>query len=120
MRTMYTEMSLHPDEFDFFQVGVDLDLTFCLKELRVTVIFGGSRHSNIMCVYLCVCVRVCRGYVCDWLTQGSISCLRGHISGPVTWILECPKACVLGSLYSFRVNFPLGADTRLCSQGSIT
>lgn len=33
---MHTQMSLHPDEFDHFKLGVDSDLTFCLKELRVT------------------------------------------------------------------------------------
>lgn len=36
MKTMHTQMSLHPDEFDHFKLGVDSDLTFCLKELRVT------------------------------------------------------------------------------------
>lgn len=44
MQTMYTEMSLHPDEFEHFQVGLGSDITFCLKELRVTVIFGGSLY----------------------------------------------------------------------------
>lgn len=58
MKMMYTEMSLHPDEFDYFQFGGDSDITFCLKELRVTELFLEDpfipSHENIMCVYFCV------------------------------------------------------------------
>lgn len=60
MKFMYTEMSLHPDEFDYFHIGVESDITFCLKELRVTGLFTEPpfmlSHGNIMCV--------CREYVC--------------------------------------------------------
>lgn len=38
-RVIHTEMMLVPEEFDNYQIGVDTDVTFCLKELRVPTKF---------------------------------------------------------------------------------
>ena len=35
MKAIRTELSLTPDEFDSYTVGVDTEVTFCLKEFRV-------------------------------------------------------------------------------------
>ncbi|XP_025257017.1 cell cycle checkpoint control protein RAD9B isoform X3 [Theropithecus gelada] len=44
---VYSEMFVGSDEFDFFQIGMDTEITFCFKELKGILTFSEATHAPI-------------------------------------------------------------------------
>jgi len=51
---VHTEMKLHPEEFDNYRIGVDTNITFCLKETRAVLSF-----ADFVCQPVCIHFSTC-------------------------------------------------------------
>ncbi|XP_023441677.1 cell cycle checkpoint control protein RAD9B isoform X3 [Dasypus novemcinctus] len=45
--SVYSEMFVGPNEFDFFQIGLDTEITFCFKELKGILTLSEATHAPI-------------------------------------------------------------------------
>ncbi|XP_065830629.1 cell cycle checkpoint control protein RAD9B-like [Oscarella lobularis] len=46
-RALLTKLSLFPDDFESYQIGVNSEITFCLKELRAILAFSEAVNQQI-------------------------------------------------------------------------
>lgn len=57
-KVIHTEMVLAQEEFDNYQIGVDTDVTFCLKELRVRS-SSSYKNTTVVIIYSSDTTGVC-------------------------------------------------------------
>lgn len=100
MKMMHTQMSLHPDEFDHFELGEDSDITFCLKELRVT---GFSREARCVLTRENKCVRTWITSACEPSSAMFLVQLDQRIvssaGNTLTYVIWMPSQSKSGSVY---------------------
>uniref|UniRef100_A0A8C4TWD1 Cell cycle checkpoint control protein RAD9A n=1 Tax=Falco tinnunculus TaxID=100819 RepID=A0A8C4TWD1_FALTI len=79
-KTMLTEIQLNPDEFDYFQVGVDSEVTFCLKELRVKPVAFSVEDTVLEASFILATLSEAEKETFHTLFFGAVSCRKDAIS----------------------------------------
>ncbi|XP_053725656.1 cell cycle checkpoint control protein RAD9B [Synchiropus splendidus] len=125
MKTVYAEMTVHRDEFDHFQCEGDLDITFCLKELRGFLSFADLSYLPVL-VQLSAAGNPVRFTVEDAVMEACVVLStddnHSHSSPPVTPTQPSPRGGKKGEVHVTTSNkahgIPENPGIVLSSQGS--